>query len=815
MAKVTTSVNNWSAGEFSPRLFGRFDINKYSNAAKIIENFILLKAGGAKRRSGTKFVGHVKDSSLKTRLINFEFSTTQAYTIELGNLYARFYANQGRVVEGDKTITGVSQADPGIVTLAGHGYSDGDWVVITDVVGMTELNDKTFIVANSGVTFTLQDVDGTDIDTTGYTAYVSGGVCNKVVEISTPYTTAQLFDVQFAQSADVMYIAHQSHAPRKLQRTSATVFTLTTISFFKADTGVGITLTAAGAGNTPFLATHIGSIWRVKSGYVLITAYTSSTVVTGTVQTKLDGSAGDLDTGPAATEDWAEGAWSAVRGYPGSVSLFEQRLVFGGSMNNPQTFWASVSEDFENMAAGANDSDAYLYTIANEQVNEIRWLSTGPKSLQMGTAGGSHSASSGTDNSPITPTTIQVQRDTTYGAKRLIPKRIGNFVYYIQRNGSTLRELGFDFDVDSNVALDMTILSDHITKDSINDMAYQQSPNNMLWCARDDGQIATLTRQIDQEIIAWARHIIGGSFTGTSVGTAIVDSVASIPVEGGDDEVWVIVKRTINSITRRYVEYLVGLDFDEHDDSFYVDSGLTLDDPKTITAATKADPVVITSNGHGFSDGDQIKIDNVIGMTELNDKFFLVANKAANTFELTDTAGDDIDGTAYTTYVSSGEAREMVTSISGLDHLEGETVQVLADGAVRPDNTVSSGAITLASKAAKVHVGYQFISKIKGLSLTDGSATGTGFGKERRIYQATIQFFETLGAQFGREGDLETLLFRKPSDSLDQPPPIFTGVKRIKFPSGTDRAGEYLLQQIQPLPMTVTAIVLQSQVEDK
>lgn len=833
MPKATSNKTNFTAGEVSQRLLGRTDIARYDNSAQILKNILILNAGGGNRRPGTKFVGDVKDSSLATRLIEFVFSTTQTYIIEMGNLYMRFYSNNGRITEDDLTITGISQADPAVVTSAGHGLTNGDWVVITEVVGMTELNGKTFVVANSGATFSLKNIDGTDIDSTGYTAYASGGVINKVLEVVTPYTTAQLFDVKFAQTADVMYLAHESHAPRTLSRTAANAFTLAVITFlggpFKdantsavtitpsADAGAAITLTASAA---TFNVNHIGSFWKVKDGYVKITGHTNTTVVTGDVQIKQDGTtAGDLNTGPAATTDWAEGAWSDDEGYPGVVSFHEQRVVYGRTPNSPQTFWGSFIRVFEDFfhAFAVTDSDSYAFTISTEQVNAIRWMSSGAKALQIGTFGGTFSASSGSVNSPITPSSIVVQRDTTYGASGISPKRIGNFVYYIQRNLTSLRELGFDFDIDAQRALDMTLLSEHILgiesdSDGAKDMAYQQSPNNVLWAVRNDGEIATLTRQIDQEVIGWSRQVLGGAF---QTEKAIAESIAIIPGLTGDDQVWVIVKRTINSVTRRFVEFFMPQTFVDKDDSFFVDSGLSLDSPVTITAATAADPVVITATAHGFSNGDQVKIVDVLGMTELNDKFYLVANKAANTFELTDTDGNDIDGTAFTAYVTGGEVRKMVLTLSGLDHLEGETVQVLADGAVRPDKTVSSGAITLSTKAAKIHVGLGYNSDIEFVPLADGSATGTGRGKTRKMYILTLLLYKSLGIQIGSSDNLKQIVFRKTSDPQDQSPALFTGAFEETLPNDWDIEAELFLRQSQPLPLTVLAAIIRSEVSEK
>ena len=212
MPRTTLALSSFVSGEFSAKLDGRTDFEKYSSGCKTLENMLVHPQGAATRRVGTQFISEVKDSSAKTRLIPIEYSTTQTYMLEFGNLYIRFFKDKGQITEGNKTITGITAANPAVVTSSSHGYSNGDFVIITGVVGMTEVNGKTFKVADKTTnTIELQDVDGNDINSSGYTAYSSGGVANKIYQITTSYTTAQLFDLKFAQSADVLYITHSSH----------------------------------------------------------------------------------------------------------------------------------------------------------------------------------------------------------------------------------------------------------------------------------------------------------------------------------------------------------------------------------------------------------------------------------------------------------------------------------------------------------------------------------------------------------------------------------------------------------------------------
>ncbi len=232
MARVAAQLTNFTGGEFSPRLDGRNDLSKYTSASKTLENFVIYPHGSASRRSGTQFVAEVKDSSAKTRLIPFEFSTTQTYMLEFGNQYIRFYKDNGAILESDVTISGATQADPVVITATAHGYSNDDEIEISGVVGMTELNGKRYRVANKTTnTFEITDIDGNDIDGSGFTAYTSGGTANRVYEITTPYGTNDLFDIKFAQSADVMYLCHPDHEVEKLSRTGHTSWTLADVEF--------------------------------------------------------------------------------------------------------------------------------------------------------------------------------------------------------------------------------------------------------------------------------------------------------------------------------------------------------------------------------------------------------------------------------------------------------------------------------------------------------------------------------------------------------------------------------------------------------
>ena len=232
MSKVSPIQNNFNGGEISPLLYGRPDVDRYKTGLKTCKNFIPLVQGPVERRPGTVFMKEVKTSSLSTRIVRFEFSTTQAYILEFGNLYCRFYKDNSNILSATSTVSAATKANPCVVTDNGHGYSNGDEIYLTGIVGMTELNDKYYLVAGKTTnTYQLTDIDGTNINSTAYTTYGSAGTSAQTIELTTTYTTAHLFQLKFAQSADILYVVHPNYPPRKISRTSDTAWSITNITF--------------------------------------------------------------------------------------------------------------------------------------------------------------------------------------------------------------------------------------------------------------------------------------------------------------------------------------------------------------------------------------------------------------------------------------------------------------------------------------------------------------------------------------------------------------------------------------------------------
>lgn len=765
---------NWTIGEISPRALGRFDADKpiYKNGAALLENWLPTQAGGVAYRPGTYYAGQIKNPSSvyatpPVRFERFRYSISQEYVLEFGNLYLRFWA-----------------------TVAGVGGQ-----------------------------------------------VLSGGM---PVEIVTPFLLADLFQLETANKADVMYIVHPNYYPQKLVRTSATSFTISNVPFVRGpflDTNITATTinpssatgaTTLTASTAIFQAGHVGSLWRVKAGVVKITAFTDTTHVNGSVQDEPNGTAGNLGTTSAET-DWAEGAFSSVRGYPTAVTFHEQRLVYGGTLYEPQKSWASVVATYDDFDTGtAQDADAWIYEIGSTLVNDIRWMQSSTD-LKFGTGGGTITFKSQGTAGITASAPPQVIIDTDYSVQHIEPERIGGYSFYVQNNSFNLRQLVFDLIQNRDKSEDMTLLADHILRDGggCSQIARQQSPCDRIWCVRNDGQIAVFTRNPEQQVLSWCRIVMGY----TAAGPGVVETVAILPQDSGDDIVWCVVKRIVNGVTYRFVEYFTYELFTYDWDPLRLDASVSVDIPVTISGITNANPGVITANSHGFSNGDQIKIDNitnynlqqytgkvVTGLVGLNTNVYLVANVTTNTFTLTDTSGNAIDTTNMGTYIGGGQARKMGITFSGLDHLNGETVSVMADGALpaaQQTYVVASGSITLITPAAVVKVGLPYIAILQWLPL--GSDTQqVSYTKERKPYQTNLKVWRSKGGQYGKDLDHLTNIVM-PNEVSNLPsyhsPDAYTGdIIDVPFEPSVSTNWQPVLVQNQPLPFMLLAAVISSDI---
>ncbi len=785
--RSTPIINSFVGGELSPKLAGRSDIQQYFQSASDLKNMIVEVYGGAKNRPGLHFCEETKTSSKASRLIPFVFSTIQAYVIEVGDGYMRFYKDYGQILDSGSAYEITSpyaEADIWNIQIAptadiAYLFCPGYPVYKLTRTGHTAWTITAVDFSTGTARPPLLDINGTDITITP-----TAGTYPAVSLVA----SASLFNALHVGSIWKILSGKDGVSAPEWETETA----YTTSDYVTHNNEVYFCRSNHTSGAS-FLNDLAAGKWSPQTIYVKITSVTDATHAAGNI---LYGSY--LEPSPAATTFWYEGAWSDYRGYPSCGVFYEGRLFAAATTTKPQTIWGSATYEFENFETGSDDADGLAYTLATDQVEAILWLCPADV-LFAGTTGGVHAISSGSSVIPLTPTNVVVKKQTSYAVKQVNARLIGGYVYYFQRYGRKLRELAYNINTDRWDSGDATVLSEHITESGIIDCAYQQEPDNILWCVRTDGKLCSFTRQVEQKVSAWTQHDTDG----------FVESICVIP--GGTDEahdqVWMIVRRIINGTTKRYVEFMMPPTFEEQEDAFFVDSGLVLDNPVVITGATQANPVVVTAVDHGFSNGDIVKIRGVKGMTELNNRKFKVANKTDDTFELTDPDDDgNIDGLTYEEYESGGEARECFSSISGLDHLEGKTVKVLVDGAVHHDCAVASGAIALDDEYGQVTVGLGYQSRLETNDLEAG-AGGTSQGKTKRVIKATIRLFQSLGCYVGVEGKQDEVVFRTADMAIDEAPLLFTGDKEISFPSGWGKQKKILITQDQPLPLHVLAVI--------
>ena len=637
MARVRLIQTNFTAGELSTRLAGQVNLDKYKNGAETIENYTVFKQGGVTRVPGTRFVKEVKDSTVKTILEPFEFNVTQAYIIEFGDQYMRFYKDGGNIESGGSPV-----------------------------------------------------------------------------EVATPYLEADLLELQFDQSADVLYIAHQGYKQRRLTRTSHTAWTLTEVDNLNGPwlptNTTAITMTPSvttGSGTLTasasfFGSDHVGAHFQLHGGYVVVDSYSSATVVNITVVQTLSAT--------TATASWEEGAWSTYRGFPGAVAFHDQAIWYAGSTSQPTNAWRSkvgFYDDFDLASAAATDG----INVEIAEDNVIRWLSSQDRVLALGTATAEGFIHSGDDTASISPGSIEYSRQSNYGSGTIQPLSVHGATLFVQRSGRKVREGIFpQAQGAQRFAPDLSVLSEHMTMGGILDWAYAQELDSIVWMVRNDGQLLGMTYERPQDVVAWARKK-----TSDNTSDSVFESVAVIPHPDGDrDQVWVTVKRTIDGATVRYVEYL--------DEDLQVDCALTY----------------------------------------------------------------------------SGSA---ATALTGLSHLEGETVDVVSSDVPQTAKTVASGAITIDTAGTDVDVGLHYESELKLLRPEAVLADGTLQGRKKSWGNVNVRFFESLGATIN--GQL--IDFKTASDLMDTAIPVFTGDKDVKN-LGWDKDGQITIKQTQPLAQTILAV---------
>lgn len=851
MPKVSPGQVNFSSGEVSPEFKGRVDNDRYKAGLDTLVGYVPTIQGGLTRIPGTKYVAGTKTNSKSSRLLDFEFSTEQAYILEFGDEYIRFYRNHAQITSGGSPYEITSpyleselfdiqfiqngnvmylvhpNHAPRILTRSSHtNWSLSVLNLVNGPYMPVQTYDHNYNVIDyslGNVTLTPDATSGTAVTVTpSYVTALTGATDNGSGKVRMTLSSSFPLSNTPIQSDGSIVVANVTGTVEANgTHTDYTIINNTTIDLDSVDFTNGYT--AGGViYNGQFTTDDVDRHLKLRHGSTIGWGKIVSVVSPIEVQVNVIEDFG----GTTATADWNIGSYSDRTGYPTCLTFFEDRLSFAGARVTPQRLDMSRSSNYidfstEDGSGNVVDSSAIAVTVNANDVNVFEWLATDEKGLLAGTSGGEWVIRSNASYEAVTPTNITAKKATNYGSNNLQPVQAGKSTIYTQRTGKKLREFTYFYEVDGFKSNDLTLLSNHIGGEGFTEFTFQKEPYPIIWGARTDGQLVGVVyeRDLDGVRAGWTRRIMGG-FGDQAGDHAKVESVAVIPSpDGSSYELWMVVQRYIDGSIVRYVEYIAPYfdDLTDQEDAYFLDCGLSYDDPITISAITKASPgVVTTDETHSIANGSKVLFRKIKGMTELNNQSAYVANATATTFELVDSEGNNISTSSYGAYISSGEVRKFVSSLSGLDHLEGETVSLFVDGATQPDVVVDSGTISLSDPGCTIHVGYNYNSDIKLLRTEAGSNQGFALGKKRRINQLGLLLHRTLGLKYGDSFDnLDELPFRDTNDPLSRAVPLFTGLKSFRPEMDIDYENQLCIRQDKPLPSTILAIVMQLDTMDR
>lgn len=874
MPLVNDTLRNFVGGELSLSVSARSDIKAYEHGCERLENFILETTGPIKYRTGTKFVNATRRNQV-ARFIPFQFSDSQCYLIEMTPGYFRFYKDGGVICMDNQSITGIIAANPTVITSPMHGLNNGDEVFIYSMSGeMSVLNGRSFIVKNATLdTFALYDDNNNPIDTTGLTfegnildggnattnppdvynggnasnsddldvdldtVYTGGtasvspadildggnattnpsynhdggnadntnsisiidgsdaagtglvvGVLNKIYEITNPYTNISgksddeildyLNEVYYTQNTDTMYFVHPDYPPRKLTRTSHTSWQFSTFS-------------------------------RTN----------------------------DYMTGPGK--------------YPGAVAFDGAgRIVYSAFKDEPDLVLMSRGPDsttgqprYDDFTTGtlANDAIKMYLASTDGKVMVVKWLAVNNKYFLVGTESGLLRlvSSDGSDYAFSAEKLPVAKSVDSVGCENIKPVPKGTSMFYMQKGSRILRCLEYDLYYDSYKSADENLVADTITLSGVRELVFQLGRPDILWMPKVNGDLIGMTYHESENVSGWHRTFLGGS-------NAKVLSCGIMPRTREFDQLWVIVERVIGNSIKRYVEYFADFEhfltkedfytkegnekedleryyndmFERQKNEIHLDSCLTYDGSLlglSANASLIISPIlgsdglaVITSNIAVFHESD---VDRQIWRLHENG----IGSGRAAIVEFVDyrnvickiKKAFDVD------ILPPGYWSLTTAKVSGLNHLEGETVNVVADGAVHTDCVVNNGEITLNAQADIIHVGYKYRGLVKSMNLNFGGQTGSAQNKARNVFKVIFEFLNSLGVKFGTNlYALSKLDFRTVNSHLNRPSQLFTGPKEKVFDDKTAKRKHVYVVQESPLPCTIQAIDVFMEVDD-
>lgn len=499
-----------------------------------------------------------------------------------------------------------------------------------------------------------------------------------------------------------------------------------------------------------------------------------------------------------SSDIWSFGAWSDQYGYPREVEFFGDRLVFAATDTDPQTVWFTKVGNYTDFGVSNPivDDDAISSTLNARKINAIRDL-VPLSDLVLMTSGGSWRTATGQDD-VLTPETIAFKPQSSKGAEDLPALSIDTAAVYVAR-GFKVRSIGYQFDQDSYAGDDLTLFADHLVKGrTIVSWAYQEEPYRAVWAVRDDGVLLVMTYVREQQVVGWSRVLTDGYF----------ESVVTVS-EGTTNGLYAIVRRTIDGSTVRYVERLDDRDFEYARDCFFVDSGVTFDGRDqlgtvTLTGSgfTTNDNVTVTASLSSFASGDVgdwIVLDYGL---ETQVRLRVIAYTSATVVTVRPLVNVPVDMQA-TPISGWAFARDTIT---GLSHLEGESVAILADGNVQAETEVSGGAVTLNPPAVVAHVGLSYTSTVQSLDLNNPGGESIRM-RQKLIKRIGLMVEQSRNIKVGTDLDHLEEAETREDEPLTSPSDFQSGLVEVYTPSEWNRNGRWYVVQDLPLPLRLLGAI--------
>jgi hypothetical protein len=727
MARILT--NAFNAGELTPDLMGRVDLESLKKACRVCRNFLPRTLGGVRRRPGMLYLGEAKYNTKQCRLLPFNFSTISRFVLELGDGYIRFWKDGSLVLSGgvplelaapwtEAQLFGIQMVQVNNLIFFTHPsfhpqelrrVSDTSWTLADfawNWPAMRDLNDTTgtmtcSVTTGSGtLTSSVAHFTNENIGSYYQITHRRAVATEQLPLTATATTTAlrvlgawELYT--FGKWTGDLFL--------EIQKVDGTWQTLRSWGADKDnniqangtvddETSMRMRYVAGSHTGTPDPRAELAAIDPSIHGLVKVTGVTSSTVANVTVIKALEAT--------TATLDWAEGAWSTRRGYPRACAIHQQRLTFAGNAAEPQKIWGSAINDFNNFQLLEFEDSSYAVQVAAQEANPIVWLAS-QEGLIVGTEGDEWLLDSG--DSVISPTNPPYsKRKTKFGSADLQAQLVGSVVLFVQRGRRALREYVFAFDEQGYKAPDLTQLSEHMTKSGFKQFGYAQNPDSIIWAVTNDGMLLSCTYRRESEVVAWAQHPTSG----------FVESVCTIYGANDADEVWFSVLREIDGVTKRFIE--------------------------------RFDP---------------------------------------NHWQLVDNGAEDRASLIYLDSAIRQERAIPPLIVTGLSHLEGAVVSVIVEGAEQAPRKVIGGQITLdydetPNGGEYVIVGLPYMSRIQpflsDLQLQDGTAQGL----QHRTPELRVRLHLSGAMSTGDSdvGPFRPFLFRNPNPTMDAAVPLFTGL---------------------------------------